>query len=119
MFRVKTSFRLFAFGRGPLLLALLGMAACSTGEENQPVVMASATVFEGARLIAGDGGQVIEDAAFVIEDGRFTEVGRRGEVNVPEGAGMVDLNGKTVVPAFINAHMHLSDTREELSLIHI
>ena len=75
--------------------------------------MASATIFEGARLIAGDGGQVIEDAAFVIEDGRFTQVGRRGEVSVPQGAGMVDLDGKTVVPAFINAHMHLSDTREE------
>ena len=113
MFRVKTSFRLFAFGRVPLFLALLGVAACSMGDEGQPVGMASATVFEGARLIAGDGGQVIEDAAFVIEDGRFTQVGRRGAVNVPEGAGMVDLNGKTVVPAFINAHMHLSDTREE------
>ena len=59
MFRVKTSFRLFAFGRVPLFLALLGVAACSMGDEGQPVGMASATVFEGARLIAGDGGQVI------------------------------------------------------------
>jgi hypothetical protein len=39
------------------------------------------TVFEGARLIVGDG-SVIENAAFVVENGRVTAVGRNGQVDV-------------------------------------
>ncbi len=113
MYRVKTSFRLLAFGPGPFLFALLSIAACSTGDGDQPTETVAVTVFEGARLIVGDGGQAIEDAAFVIEDGRFTQVGTVSDLDVPDSAGRVDLTGKTVIPAFINAHMHLSVMREE------
>ena len=34
-------------------------------------------------------------------------VGRRGEVQAPEGAARVDLTGKTVMPGIIEAHAHL------------
>src|SRR5258708_12061169 len=46
---------------------------------------AGATVFEGARLITGDGSAPIEDAAFVVGNSRITAVGRRGEVAAPAG----------------------------------
>src|SRR5262249_47929981 len=38
----------------------------------------SAVVYEGARLITGDGGASIENAVFVVENGRFSQVGHRG-----------------------------------------
>jgi len=44
---------------------------------------AAITVFEGARLITGDGSTPIENSAFVIENNRFVAVGRRGEVHRP------------------------------------
>ncbi len=113
MCRLRISLRLLTLWPGMLVLSVLS-ASCSGGDRGPPSGMSPATVFEGARLIVGDGGQAIEDAAFVVEDGRFTQVGRRGEVDVPGGAGRVDLTGKTVVPGFINAHMHLSSVREEL-----
>src|SRR5207247_9371437 len=75
---------------------------------------AGAPVFEGARLIAADGRAPIEDSAFVVENNRFTEVGRRGQVKVPAGAARVDLTGKTVMPAIIDSHTHLAQTREAL-----
>ena len=50
------------------------------------------TVFEGARLIAGDGSAAIEDSAIVVSNGKFTEVGRRGQVKVPANAARVNLN---------------------------
>src|SRR6185436_11077603 len=53
------------------------------------------TVFEGARLITGDGSPPIENSAFIVENSRFTRVGRRGEVPIPAGAVRVDLTGKT------------------------
>jgi imidazolonepropionase-like amidohydrolase len=65
----------------------------------------SATVYEGARLIAGDGA-VIENSAFVVENGHFTQAGRRGDVQIPSGASHVDLTGKTVMPALVDLHGH-------------
>jgi imidazolonepropionase-like amidohydrolase/streptogramin lyase len=72
---------------------------------------ATATVFEGARLIAGDGRLAIDDAAFVVENGRFTAVGRKGALRAPAGAPRVDLGGKTVMPALVDAHVHLGYRR--------
>jgi imidazolonepropionase-like amidohydrolase len=73
-----------------------------------------ATVYEGARLIVGDGSAPIADSAFVVENGRFTAVGRKGQLKVPAGAAHVDLTGKTVMPAIVDAHKHLSVKRDEL-----
>jgi imidazolonepropionase-like amidohydrolase len=64
------------------------------------------TVFEGARLITGDG-NVIENAAFVVEGNRFVAVGRRADVLVPAGAQRVDLTGKSVMPTMTDLHGHL------------
>jgi hypothetical protein len=64
-------------------------------------------VFEGARLINGEGGAPIENAAFMVEGDRFTALGRRGELTIPAGTARVDLSGKTVIPALIDAHVHM------------
>src|SRR5262245_40960700 len=72
------------------------------------------TVFEGARLITGDGSAPIESSAFVIQGDRFTEVGRRGQVKIPAGARRVDVTGKTVIPAIVDAHTHMPSERPAL-----
>jgi imidazolonepropionase-like amidohydrolase len=83
--------------------ALLAAAGALPAPAQAP---AGATVFEGARLITGDGG-AIEDSAFVVVGNRITAVGRRGDVQVPPGARRVDLTGKTVMPALIDDHVHM------------
>jgi len=65
------------------------------------------TVFEGARLITGDGSAPIESSAFIVQNDQFTRVGRRGEVPIPAGAMRVDLSGKTVMPAKVDLHGHI------------
>ena len=82
-------------------------AACSRPAESQAPGSPGVTVFEGARLILGDGSAPIDDAAFVVQDNQFTAVGRRGEVAVPPGTARVDLAGKTVMPAIVDVHGHL------------
>src|SRR5262245_45996736 len=74
---------------------------------------AAITAFEGARVIIGDG-RVVENGAFIVEGGRLSQVGRTGEVKVPSGAARVSLGGKTVMPAILDTHTHLSQTREAL-----
>ena len=71
------------------------------------------TVYEGARLITGDGA-AIENSAFVVQNGHFTAVGRKGQLKAPAGAAHVDLTGKTVMPAIVDAHKHLAVTRDAL-----
>ena len=68
-------------------------------------------MFEGARLITGDDGPPIEDSAFIVEDSLFTEVGRRGELQVPDRAQRIDLTGKTVMPAKVDRHGHFGFQR--------
>src|SRR5687768_15119946 len=75
----------------------------------------AARLFEGARLITGDGSAPIENAAFVVQGNRITAVGRRGQVTAPAGAARVDLTGKTVMPAIIDTHTHLSQTKDALA----
>lgn len=92
-----------------LLLAasLLFTSACSGQVARQPSQAAGLTVFEGARLITGDGTAPIENSAFVVENNQFTAVGRRNEVPVPPGAARVDLTGKTVMPTMVDLHGHI------------
>jgi imidazolonepropionase-like amidohydrolase len=73
----------------------------------RPAAAATVTVFEGARLIVGDGNAPIENSAFLVENSHFTRVGRRGELQVPPGAARVDLTGKTVIPALVDGHSHI------------
>jgi imidazolonepropionase-like amidohydrolase len=72
------------------------------------------TVYQGARLITGTGGAAIDNATFIVDGARFTQVGRSDAVKVPAGATVVDLKGKTVMPAIIDSHVHLGTTREGL-----
>jgi imidazolonepropionase-like amidohydrolase len=73
------------------------------------------TVFEGARIIVGDGQPPIENAALVVTGDRIVQVARVGAVNAPQGATRVSLTGKTVMPAIVDTHTHLSQTREALT----
>jgi imidazolonepropionase-like amidohydrolase len=72
---------------------------------------ASMALFEGARVITGEERPPIDDAAFLVENGRFTRIGRRGEIQVPAGATRVDLSGKTVIPALVDIHTHVGYER--------
>lgn len=94
------------------VLVFLLAAFAATVESRVP--QAGVTVFEGARLIVGDGSVPIDKAAFVVQNNRFTQVGRMGQLKVPAGAARVDLTGKTVIPAVIDAHTHMPQMREAL-----
>ena len=111
MFRMKTAHgHVLAAGLlavGPLV------SACSTPAPDEAATVSTATAFEGARLIVGDG-RTIESATFVVDNSRFVTVGATGAVDVPEGAARVDLAGMTVMPTIVDAHTHLSTTREAL-----
>lgn len=58
-----------------------------------------------ARVIDGLGNPAIENATIGISNGRIAEVGEH--VQPPPGAVTVDVEGRTVLPGFINLHSHV------------
>ena len=90
-----------------LLCALLLVAVClSAVGRQQRQATGAAILFEGGRLIMGDGKAPIENSAFIVNNDRFSSVGRKGELQPPPGAARIDLTGKTVMPAMVDVHSH-------------
>jgi N-acetylglucosamine-6-phosphate deacetylase len=48
----------------------------------------------------------ISDAVIVIEGERIVAVGPRGKVATPRGAQVIAAEGKTIVPGFVDVHIH-------------
>ena len=46
------------------------------------------------------------DAVILVEGGRITAIGHRDEVKIPEGAVDYVASGMTVVPGFVDVHIH-------------
>src|SRR3954468_23521385 len=90
--------------------AVAAAAAVVIGLSAIPV-RADVTAFEGARLIVGDG-SVVENGTLVVDGDKIVQAGQG--VAVPAGATRVNLAGKTVMPAIIDTHVHLSANREKL-----
>ncbi len=67
---------------------------------NEPGTVALA----GGRLIDGLGGDPIANATVVIENGRIAAAGRG--VTVPKGVPVRDVSGMTILPGFIDCHVH-------------
>ena len=91
-----------------VLLAICIAAPASAAVVFSQTRGAAPVVYTGARILVGDGG-VVESGAFVVENGRITSVGpaERADAMAPRGAARVDLAGKTVMPAMVNAHVHI------------
>ena len=85
-------------------LAACGLLTIATiqGQTSSPPIL-----FEGGRIIADARRPPIENAALLVDRGRVINVGRRGDVKAPSGATRVDFTGKTIIPALIDAHVHL------------
>jgi imidazolonepropionase-like amidohydrolase len=64
------------------------------------------TAIAGGTLIDGLGGDPVENAVVLIEDGRITAAGPAHAVALPEGAVCIDADGRTILPGFIDCHVH-------------
>jgi imidazolonepropionase-like amidohydrolase len=95
----------------PLLtaLALTALAApCLAQRPSYPVRGSGTVVLRAARLIDGTGGAPVQDAVVVVTDDRIVALGRRGGVAEPAGARILDLGDVTLLPGFIDAHVHIA-----------
>ncbi|HSR70366.1 MAG TPA: amidohydrolase family protein [Acidobacteriota bacterium] len=70
----------------------------------------------GATVITMDDEEVLEDADILVEDNRIKAVGE--DLSAPAGARVFDLQGKYVVPGFIDTHAHYEMRTEGVLELH-
>ncbi|PYP13552.1 MAG: amidohydrolase, partial [Gemmatimonadetes bacterium] len=59
------------------------------------------------RVIDGTGAAPKEDQTLIIRDGNIVALGAARSTRVPEGAQVLDLTGKSVIPGLVMMHEHL------------
>src|SRR5439155_15853245 len=72
-----------------------------------PTVLAEVVALRGATLIDGSGRAPQQDAVLVVDGERILAAGAPGKVKVPQGARVVEVRGRTIMPGIINAHGHV------------
>jgi imidazolonepropionase-like amidohydrolase len=89
--------------RAAILLFLVAIMAGCSGQEGPstgPLVITNGTVIDGT------GADPIENGIVVIEGDRITFVGSGEGFSIPRGAQVIDAHGGTVLPGFIDSHVH-------------
>jgi imidazolonepropionase-like amidohydrolase/Tol biopolymer transport system component len=71
--------------------------------------------FINARIITMNGDEVIEDGTVVVEGNLIKSVGKKNSVSIPQGVLVIDCQGKTITPGFVDAHGHAGHFRSGLT----
>ena len=101
--------------RRSLLFASLFIATATNAQQRQlsPQVRNFASVdapvvaLTNVRLIDGTGAEAREGQTVVIEGENIRAVGSASQVQVPQGAQVIDLTGHTVIPGIVGLHDHM------------
>src|SRR5437016_8609213 len=100
----------YTLGMAATLFGVIAGCSSESSNRNETAVKPAAadiTFFSGGRLIPGDGSAPIEEATFIVENGKISQLGGKNEVKPPKGAGRVELNGQTIMPVLVNLHGHV------------
>jgi imidazolonepropionase-like amidohydrolase len=86
---------------------ILAVAIATTPAAAQEQAGTGTTVLRAARVIDGSGAAPIANGVVVVTGDRIVAVGRSGSVTIPAGARTIDLGNATLMPGFIDAHVHI------------
>jgi imidazolonepropionase-like amidohydrolase len=83
---------------------VLGLFALGVGSAG----IAQTSIVRVGNLITDANSNASGPAVITVADGRITAISRDTALPVPEGAKLVDLSDKTVLPGLIDLHVHLT-----------
>lgn len=66
------------------------------------------TLINADALVDVKSGKLVKDVSVLISDNEIVKVGQQGKVMVPQGTEVLDLKGKTLLPGFMDMHVHLT-----------
>lgn len=88
------------------LLAAALLAAAPLAAQQYPTAGTGTVAIRAARIIDGTGAAPIQDGVVVITGDRIVAVGPTNSVRVPSDARRINLGDVTLMPGFIDMHVH-------------
>ncbi|MGN6716442.1 MAG: amidohydrolase family protein, partial [Candidatus Binatia bacterium] len=93
------------------VIAVAFISVCSLARaQTRPIAVVGATLIDGA------GRTPVTDSVVIVRDGKFQAMGKRGEVQIPQDAQVIEAAGKSILPGFIDGHCHYRDWMGEIYL---
>lgn len=93
------------------ILSSVGVAQTRPALANQVrqyvAVDTSILALTHVRVIDGTGAPARENQTVIVRDGRIAAIGDAARTQVPTGAQVLDLTGKSVIPGLVMVHEHL------------
>ena len=90
-----------------LFIAFFAVLCISCNNQEKPFSTSpEVIILQNGLLIDGNGSKPEENGFIVIESGHIKYIGHDSKFTIPENAKIVDLSSKTIMPGFINAHVH-------------
>lgn len=96
-----------------LLLAALSLERCHEPGPSAPaeggtlsIIKSTSYALVNGVIIDGTGAAPVQNGVLVVKGRIIAAVGPRGEVAVPADAEVVDVQGATILPGVVNAHVH-------------
>ena len=82
------------------------MAALSDYTKNQQEQLPSMIALVGADIVDGISNQTKKNQILLIRDGLIAQMGDKDDIDIPTGAHIIDVQGKTLIPGLWDMHAH-------------
>jgi imidazolonepropionase-like amidohydrolase len=95
-----------------LVLWLAALSTCTTPphpETAQAKAASADLALVGGKIYRTPRAEPLADGVVLIQAGKITAVGTRGEVVVPASARVIDCAGKVITAGFWNSHVHFTE----------
>ena len=97
---------------GALLVGAVAMTARSAPDADAGL---PATAFVGMRVIDGTGAAPRDDMVVVVRGAHISALGHRSDIDVPNGASVIDATGQVLMPGLVDLHCHYGGGRDGLA----
>lgn len=82
-----------------------------------PSVQADDILLSASSMVDTITGRLVADPQLLIKDGKIVAVGKVGDLQGVDGVQKIHLEGQTLIPGFMDMHVHLSSAGEGVSFL--
>jgi len=97
-----------------MIFTMLLLSSCNNEKTISPDTEEKMIALENFLLIDGTGAQPVKDKVILIKDNGIIKVDDKQNVQIPDTCKRVDLKGYTLLPGFINTHVHKAYDEKQL-----